>query len=211
MTSEARRPRPSEYAKTAGVRERILDAVLESCATDGFTNTTLKSVATRLGMSEAGILHHFGSKQLMLAAAVSRRDDRAQALVPPVSEGGVAVLRGLRQLMDENAKEPGVIEMFVALSAQSTEPASAMRSAFEEHYARLMDLLERAFTDLVAHGEMPGPTDPTVAARSLIAVMDGLQIQWLVSGRTFALGEAFAGHLRSWSLNLDDLHGEYRP
>ncbi|HAZ32914.1 MAG TPA: hypothetical protein DCY63_03645 [Acidimicrobiaceae bacterium] len=47
-------------------RARILDAALEFFAEQGFILTSLPMIAERVGITHAGTLHHFGSKEGVL-------------------------------------------------------------------------------------------------------------------------------------------------
>ena len=53
-------------------RTRILDAALELFAERGFILTSLPMIAERVGITHAGILHHFGSKDGVLRALLER-------------------------------------------------------------------------------------------------------------------------------------------
>ena len=56
------RVRPATLAK----REQILKAAIEIFGNKGSTNGTLADVAEQVGITHAGVLHHFGSKQKLL-------------------------------------------------------------------------------------------------------------------------------------------------
>ena len=53
---------PSSPADRSG-RDRILDAAITRFAEDGVAGTSLKAVAEEAGVSQALIVHHFGSKE----------------------------------------------------------------------------------------------------------------------------------------------------
>ena len=53
-------------------RARILDAALELFAEQGFILTSLPMIAERVGITHAGILHHFGSIGGVLGALLER-------------------------------------------------------------------------------------------------------------------------------------------
>src|SRR6476660_3397787 len=116
---KTRQPR-GEYAKTGAKREAILDAALEVFAESGYRSGSLREIAQRVGMSEAGLLHHFRSKSALLMAVLDHRDDLSRAVVDFEDPDGVAALRGLVALADRNASTPGVIELYCTLSAEAT-------------------------------------------------------------------------------------------
>src|SRR4051812_9106366 len=49
-------------------REQILAATGELFSEQGFRGTSLSSVARRAGLTDAGLLHHFSSKEALLLA-----------------------------------------------------------------------------------------------------------------------------------------------
>src|SRR3954449_3709684 len=68
------------YAKTAARQQEILDTALEVFAQQGFRGASLREIAERVGLSQAGVLHHFDSKEALLAAVLEQRDSQNNAL-----------------------------------------------------------------------------------------------------------------------------------
>lgn len=64
------RPRRSQGERSALTRARILDATLDCLAERGYAGTTTTAVAERAGVSRGAQLHHFRTRQELLAAAV---------------------------------------------------------------------------------------------------------------------------------------------
>ena len=69
-TSKALGPRPA----TALRRAEIVQAAADVFAEKGFAHGTLHEIADRVGMTHAGVLHHFGSKEQLLVEALAYRD-----------------------------------------------------------------------------------------------------------------------------------------
>ena len=67
-----------EYAKSRARRQEIIDAAVEVFATVGYHKGSLRDVADRVGMSQAGLLHHFPSKEHLLQAVLTWRDEDAR-------------------------------------------------------------------------------------------------------------------------------------
>ncbi|MDI5976930.1 TetR/AcrR family transcriptional regulator [Amycolatopsis magusensis] len=114
--------------------EEILDRAAALFAQHGFAQTTLKSVADAVGLSKAGLLHHFPNKEALYDAAheVAREQgkrvlDRLAAL-PPGSERDV---RALDLLTDIALDRPGLVALaFRAVTAPDAEPALAAEDMF---------------------------------------------------------------------------------
>jgi len=179
-TKPVRRGARGEYAKTRERRKAILDAALEVFAEGGYRSGSLREVAQRVGISEAGLLHHFSSKVKLLEAVLTHRDDRALEMVPMRSEDGAATMRGLVALAAHNASIPGVVELYCTLSAEATSPEHPAHQYFVDRYDITRSNIERALEFLRAEGRLrPGMT-PYRGAVAIIAMMDGLQVQWLL-------------------------------
>ncbi|WP_243696076.1 TetR/AcrR family transcriptional regulator [Labedella phragmitis] len=201
-SAQKRRPRGS-YAKSVDTQEAILDAALGVFAQNGFRSGSLREIAQRVGISEAGLLHHFESKARLLAAVLDRRDELARAIVPSTSEDGVKTLRGLIALARFNASEPAVVELFCTLSAEATSATHPAHAYFIRRYETVRATVFAAFSDLEGRGLLRSGVTPDGASRATIAIMDGLQIQWLLDRGLMDMAEdlhTFLGTLTSADL-----------
>ncbi|WP_102194631.1 TetR/AcrR family transcriptional regulator [Microbacterium aurantiacum] len=178
-----------EYAKTRERRKAILDAALEVFAEGGYRSGSLREIAQRVGISEAGLLHHFSNKVALLEAVLDHRDDRSREMVPLGTDDGAATLRGLVRLAAYNASVPGVVELYCTLSAEATSADHPAHDYFVRRYAFTRTNVELAFANLEAEGRLrPGMT-PYRGAVILIAMMDGLQVQWLLDRSAVDMAE----------------------
>ena len=184
------------YAKSTDRRDAILDAALEVFAEGGYRAGSLREVASRVGMSESGLLHHFNSKARLLAAVLDRRDELAEQILPRNPENGVSALRGLVELARFNASTPGAVEIHCTLSAEATSPDHPAHAYFVRRYESIRERLHNSFTDLAAHGQLRPGITPGYAARATIAVMDGLQVQWLLDRSSLDMAEELSTYLR---------------
>lgn len=182
MTTDTAAQRTSRgpYAKTTRTRGAILDAALSVFAQNGYRSGSLKSVAEEVGMSEAGLLHHFPNKSALLSAVLERRDDRARERFNFSATDGRLVLRSLVDNAEFNASSPGVVELFCTLSAEATTPDHPAHAYFLDRYATTVGLAREALENIRDADGLVAGVEPLSAARTMIALMDGLQIQWLM-------------------------------
>lgn len=54
--------------RTSDTRQRIVETALGLFATNGYSHTSLQSIADALGVTKAAVYHHFPSKQLLAGA-----------------------------------------------------------------------------------------------------------------------------------------------
>lgn len=172
--------RRGPYAKSAQTRAAILDAALEVFAQFGYRAGSLKQIAERVGVSEPALLHHFTSKTELLQSVLDERDRKARGVAAIDQGSGADVLRGLLALTEHNAQVPGVVRLYCTLAAEATSPAHPAHDYFADRYVRTRAHLRRAFGDLHEEGCLHDGVDPSWAADATIALMDGLQQQWLL-------------------------------
>ncbi|WP_454171199.1 TetR/AcrR family transcriptional regulator [Microbacterium maritypicum] len=180
------RVRPATLAK----REQILKAAVEIFGNKGSTNGTLADVAEQVGITHAGVLHHFGSKQKLLLEVLAYRD---QADVAELAEkhipGGPELFLHLVRTAFANEIRPGIVQAYTVLSAESVTDDHPARDYFEERYTTLRREVTAAFHELCAQEGVRDPDTIAAASAAILAVMDGLQLQWLLHPETVELGE----------------------
>lgn len=203
-TKTPRRAR-GEYAKTRQRREAILDAALEVFSEGGYRAGSLREVAQRVSMSEAGLLHHFPNKVALLEAVLSHRDDRSREMVPLDSEDPHEVLRGVVVLAAHNASVPGVVELYCTLSAEATAPDHPAHDYFARRYESTRATFATAFTALRDQGRLRPGIGPERAAIVLIALWDGLQVQWLLDRDVVDMADALREQIDAFAdVDWDD-------
>ncbi|MGO1852580.1 MAG: TetR/AcrR family transcriptional regulator [Microbacteriaceae bacterium] len=188
------RTRPATRQK----RTEILKAAVDIFGTKGSANGTLADVAEQVGMTHAGILHHFGSKQNLLLEMLAYRD---QADVQDLDEkhipGGPELFLHLVRTAFVNAQRPGIVQAYTVLSAESITDDHPARAFFEERYTTLRREITEAFGELCAQEGVTDTGAVAAASAAILAVMDGLQLQWLLHPGVVELGETTAFAIRA--------------
>jgi AcrR family transcriptional regulator len=195
MTSSTRGPRGS-YSVGIARRRKIVEAAAERFAQEGYHRTALTRVAEDVGITEGGLLHHFRSKKHLLLAVMEHRfttEAEWWARLPD-DVTGPGVLRAMVAATERHLAEPGLIELFVLTSAEAADPTSAAHALFAERYERAVEELARHLRLGVDQGTLRADTDCTAVARECIAVSDGLQLQWVISGGRLDLARAVHLH-----------------
>jgi AcrR family transcriptional regulator len=167
------------YAKSAERRRQIIEAALEAFSTRGFHAASLRDIADQVGISQAGLIHHFTSKERLLAAVLAERDVRYE----PQFRGrthGLAVLDALRDVVVANTEQPELVRLFATLAAEAMQPEHPAHSFFVHRYRAVRDLIADAFANGQTVGEIHPSIDVDYAATVVIAIQDGLQVQWLL-------------------------------
>ncbi|QHC65741.1 TetR family transcriptional regulator [Rathayibacter sp. VKM Ac-2759] len=179
-TSPPRRPR-GQYAKTAARRAEIVRAGLEVFSASGYHAASLREIAEKVGLSQAGVLHHFANKWELLSAVLTLRDDHSITRVPSgEAVPGLETVRALVELVAYNTQIPGLVELQCVLSAEATHADHPAHEYFANRYRYVVDLFTDAFGDMLTRGQLVPGVDPRSAAIRTVATMDGLQVQWLL-------------------------------
>lgn len=172
--TEHPRQRPTKGERTRG---HVIDAAAELFSRSGYRAVSLRDIAAHSGLSHAGVLHHFPNKEALLIHVLSRRDEIDAPLVLDPDLSHRALIDNLVKLVERNTESPGLVSLFVNLSAEATDPAHPAHDYFFGRYRVLREHLTSAFATLL--DGRPGLT-PEVAATQFIALQDGLQVQWLL-------------------------------
>ncbi len=175
--------REGGYASGRLRRERIITAATELFARVGYRHATILELAEAAGISRTGLLHHFGSKEALLKAVLERRDaeDAARFTGADTDETGLGALATLVELARHNAERPHLVALFAVLSAEASDPDHPAHEYFVDRYRGTVADIAASLTRAKASGLLARSVDPAGQARTLVALMDGLQVQWLLS------------------------------
>lgn len=183
------------YAKGRAKRAEILDRAEAMFAEVGYQGASLREIAARCGISHTGLKHHFDSKEALLLAVLERRDESAQRWARSDGASGAEELRRLPAVIADNATKPYIIELFATLSSEAAAPSHPAHAFFADRYRRIADSLTDAYRAARDSLALRIDVDPSTAARELIALMDGLQIQWLYDPQGLDMAALVAAHL----------------
>lgn len=161
------------YAKGVAKREEILSKALEVIARHGYRKTSTRELAAAVGLSEAGLLHYFGSKEKLFEAVLRARD----AADAERSPDDLDVVDKLIAIIRHNSDVPGLVQLYSTFSAEAGDPQHSAHDYFVERYQSLRSALADSIRARQSDGTIAPGADPTKIATLLIALSDGLQIQ----------------------------------
>lgn len=196
--SDTETKRRGPYAKTAERRRLIVDEAYRLFATRGYRGSSLRDVAAAAGMSQSNLLHHFGSKEELLLAVLEQRDELGGTEAPGAEVPGVASDRFDEHIVSQaklNESIPGLIALYSVLSAEGTTLDHPGRDYFLSRYDRLRTGYEGEFEVLRRQGRLREGVDPAVAAASVIALWEGIQLQWLYTPDIIDAGATLRAYL----------------
>ncbi|MFI6325295.1 TetR/AcrR family transcriptional regulator [Nonomuraea sp. NPDC050556] len=192
------------YASGDARRERILAIAIQEFAENGYRGTSLARIAERAELSQAGVLHHFRSKERLLIAVLDYRDQLDLERFNYGDQHGIAMLRSLADVVEHNARIPGLVQLFSVISGEAVTADHPGHTWAKERYRRLRSEVAGALRRGAEAGEFRTDLDAEAHADRLIAMMDGLQTQWLIDPEQVDMAAVFRGY-------IDDLIATLRP
>jgi AcrR family transcriptional regulator len=187
------------YAKGRERRDAILVAANEVFATRGFRGASLATIAKRVGMSEPGLLHHFASKEELLLELLKLRDQHDDERIAEARAAHAHVLDVLLELCRQNEERPGIVRLFTILAAESVDDDHPAHAWFLARYGERRRVLVERLSDAQREGTVDADLDPASVASQILAMFDGLQLQWLLDPEAVdmtAVFEDFLARLR---------------
>lgn len=162
-------------------RLQVIGVAGRLIAERGYWGVSLHDIAAECGITDAGVLHHFGSKERLLLALLEHRDeaDRA-ALADGLGVGRdrlyesvptIPLPRLCETMVRRNADQPGIVRLYSVLSAEALEPPHPAHDYFADRERVAVRTFGAALTD--------DPDDPERRGRTVLAAMDGVQLRWL--------------------------------
>jgi AcrR family transcriptional regulator len=186
----------------ASHRDRLLEGAIECLRTKGYARTTARDIATAANANLASIGYHFGSKEALLNEAINRAVEEWTARLGEAAFAGedesplgqvtaswVAMLASFEELRP-------VLVGFVEAVGQSAWSEN-LRLELAAHYRAVREqVASMVRTSLGSAAERAG-ADAKVVASFLIAVCDGLVLQWLLDPEETPTGEELVASLGS--------------
>ncbi|GGS19492.1 TetR/AcrR family transcriptional regulator [Streptomyces rubiginosohelvolus] len=183
VSRAARSPAGPRKPRSPEARQRqqdILAIAMDTFAARGYNNASLAEIADRVGLTQAGVLHYFRSKALLLTSVLELRDQRDIEQLGPERPQGLDFLRHLVNTALRNAEREGIVRLYAVLSAESVTDDHPAQDYFRDRYDGLRAFVADALREAC---ELPADRAESAdnAANAIIAVMDGLQVQWLLA------------------------------
>ena len=182
--------RRGSYAKGVAKREEILTRALDVIAREGYRGASIKELADAVGLSQAGLLHYFGSKEELFTEILRKRDELDsvdQGLAGNPEQGLIAsaaelpdIRAGYLSVIRHNADVPGLVHLFARLSVDAADPGHPAHQFFVTRGESLRGFFAAASAAQQEAGELTDQVDAETLARIFQAVADGLQVQWML-------------------------------
>jgi AcrR family transcriptional regulator len=197
--SAHRRPYATLLAKGEDRKQRILDVAQRLLARNGWRNTTLAQIAREAGVTAAGLLHHFESKEQLLHAVLDARDadDSHHA---DQQTGDLA--EAIASAADRFYRSPQLVGTFAVLMVENIAPDAPLHDRLVDRYRQAVEII----ADRIRKGQADGRyrTDVNAARKAveILAFVNGMETSWLLDP-SIPLIDVFREYSRSLASQLE--------
>lgn len=187
------------YPKGVRRRKQIVEAAARIFAQYGYTGGSLRHIASDVGVTSATLINHFGDKEGLLIAVLEYWQEESS--VERATGKGLAYFQALPGLMEYHTRHRGLVELFLTLATEASNPSHPARPFIVKRYESTMREFSYHLGKACDKGEVLPHDDAQIEAeaRGLMAAMDGIELQWLLNPEIDLIG-LFATHL-SQSIN----------
>ena len=186
------RPYAALLAKGEDRKQRIMVVAQRLLTQNGWQSTTLGQIARGAGISTAGLLHHFESKEQLLHAVLDARDSYDELNADLSAD----VPAQIERVAERFRRTPDFVGMFVFLLIENLDPDAPLRDRLLVRYRGALDFI----ADLVRQGQRAGryraDFDPRVKAVEIVAFLNGMETSWMLDS-SIPLTEVFKEYSRS--------------
>ena len=203
---------PNSERRRNSIRQ-VLDAALELFVTRGFDGTSMDDIAAQASLTKGALYFYFKDKLSLLDALLVRTEGE---LIDPIvesirSDGSTPTMR-IVQLTSEFArigaerKELALLHVVVSLEMHGRE--NKVEDRVRQIYSRLHKEISDVLAEGQASGEFASIISPQYQASVIIALIDGLLLEWHRRGDDLD-GEQLARSARQ--LILHGVSTDFKP
>lgn len=169
--------RRGSYAKGVAKREEILTTALDVIARNGYRRTSVRELADAVGLSQAGLLHYFSSKEELFQEILRKRDD-VDTETFDIHTG--RPIDAFFQVIRHNSEVPGLVQLYAQLSTEAGDADHPAHEFFVERYVSFRAMFGDMLRDEQAAGRIDPDLDLDLIGNLFLAAADGLQTQWML-------------------------------
>ncbi|MFC9995206.1 TetR/AcrR family transcriptional regulator [Nocardia sp. NPDC127526] len=196
-------PHPQRRRRGDDRREQIIDEALKTFADNGYRSASIAEIAERCGLSQPGLLHYFPNKAALLSAVLDYRDRLDYTRLGFDQDlRGTALLERLIQLVEHNMHVPGLVRLFTVVTSEAVTADHPAHEWVVDRYRNLQAHFVKALEAGIADGEFRSDIDTRAIARQIVAMMDGLQLQWLLDPEGVDMGALFREFIEELSAHI---------
>jgi AcrR family transcriptional regulator len=194
----APRPYATLLAKGEDRKQRILAVAERLLARNGWRNTSLAQIAKEAGVTTAGVLHHFESKEQLLNAVLDARD-ADDAIHADYRSGDL--ITELSRVPARFDRAPELIGTFTVLLVENIAPDAPLHDRLHQRYRDAIAIITAIIERGQESGQYRADLDAAGKAVEILAFINGMETLWLLDP-SIRLAEVFTGYAESLGREL---------
>ncbi|OBG31893.1 TetR/AcrR family transcriptional regulator [Mycobacterium sp. E3198] len=163
-------------AKGEDRKQRILDVAQRLLTRNGWRSTTLAQIAGAAGVTPAGLLHHFESKEQLLHAVLDARDADDDSHANRTGDLLVEIAR----VADRFTRAPDMVGTFTVLLIENIDPDAPLHDRMLDRQRQAIDIVAQLIRLGQADGRYRTDIEPAVKAVEILAFVHGMETIWLL-------------------------------
>lgn len=180
------RPYETLLAKGEDRKQRILAVAERLLARNGWRNTSLAQIAKEAGVSPAGLLHHFESKEQLLNAVLDARDDDDDMHADRSGDLVTEICR----VAERFHRAPELVGTFTVLLVENIAPDAPLHDRLLKRQRDAVDIVAGLIESGQRSGRYRSDFDPAIKAVEILAFVNGMETAWLLDP-SIPLAEVF--------------------
>lgn len=181
MASVSNRAKPRgrpPAADSTATRAAIIDAARRVFAVEGYRATSLRAIASEVGLTAPAISHHFGSKTALFDAVAVDTDARLLAIFAGALDGAEGFPARLAAILDATAalirEEPSITGFITVAQIERRRTTTGTDPPIEG--TPIARWLSWIVSEGIAAGEVTPSADPDAVVAMLLAITLGMAV-----------------------------------
>lgn len=188
-------------------RQQILDTAVQVFGQYGYAGGSLRRIAELVGVSTPALMRHFDSKEALFAA-VLEHSDQLNTASSSEDATGLEYLRRFASAVSTNVHNRGMVELLLTVAAEASNDRHPARPFMAKRYQNMVETLSAQLRKSIEAREIRAMAEEEIEAeaRGLAALMDGLELQWLLNPQLDLVRlyeHHFAHAVARWQRGLD--------
>lgn len=173
-------------------QEQILNEAEKIIGERGYHGFGIQELAERCGLTKPGLLHHIGSKDDLLISLLQNRDAQHEEVVRALLGKNLSsgpeerrdhFVAGMRTILLRELSQPELMRLQAILRTETINHSHPAHAHFQAREIATRQGIAKAIEGFVG--------DPQSLARLILALISGLQEQWLRDDDGFDLMQEF--------------------
>lgn len=176
-------PIPDRRESKGQARKRlIIEVATRMFARNGARGTTLAEIAVEAGVSQAGVVYHFGTKDELLHAVLDNRDRfEDDQLWKSGPDPGLEIFAIIADIVRSWDTSPEIVGLLAVLLAENVGEDGPLKARLQRNYQLTVDRISSTLRAAQDRGEMRSDVDARLKAIETLAFISGLELAWLIT------------------------------